>query len=114
MSGEWLNKDTGVKNAHLRGIHLRLPVGFGEQGPTLEIFEYSRMEENLPPTANRKGFGHIAFHVDDLHEINQKVISNGGKALGDIAVKEIKGVGILTFVYMTDPEGNIIEIQNWS
>ncbi len=36
LSGEWLSK-TGVKNASLEGVHLRLP-GMGYEGPTLEIF----------------------------------------------------------------------------
>ena len=39
LSGEWLDRATGLKNAHIKGIHLRLP-GYGEGGPTLEIFQY--------------------------------------------------------------------------
>jgi catechol-2,3-dioxygenase len=26
---------------------------------------------------------------------------------------DIKGAGRLTLIYMTDPEGNIIELQKW-
>lgn len=85
-----------------------------DPGPTLEIYQYGNTEENFPPQANRKGLGHIAFHVDDVREIHKKVLSHGGNELGEITAKEIEGVGFLTFIYMTDPEGNIIEIQNWS
>lgn len=113
LSGSWLDKGTGVKKAHLKGMHLRLP-GFGDHGPTLEIYQYEKTEKNLHPLANRKGFGHIAFHVDDVEETRKQVLSHGGAGLGEISTKEIDGVGFLTFVYMTDPEGNIIEIQNWS
>ena len=35
----WLDSATGINGAHLRGMHLRLP-GYGEHGPTLEIFQY--------------------------------------------------------------------------
>jgi len=28
-------------------------------------------------------------------------------------VREVPGVGLLTFQYVADPEGNIIEVQNW-
>lgn len=112
LGGEWLSKGTGVTNAHLKGIHLKLP-GFGEGGPTLEIYEYKDVEQNLPPAANRIGFGHIAFHVDDVNEMHEKVISNGGESIGEVTQKVISGVGHLTFVYMKDPEGNILEIQNW-
>ena len=60
LSGDWLDKGTGVKNAELNGIHLRLP-GYGENGPTLEIFQYTKMEEKPEPTANRKGLGQIIY-----------------------------------------------------
>jgi hypothetical protein len=39
LSGTWLEKGTGVKGAEFSGIHLLLP-GAGENGPTLEIYEY--------------------------------------------------------------------------
>ena len=34
--------------------------------------------------------------------------------LGEIAKIEISGVGVLTIAYARDPEGNIIEVQNWN
>lgn len=34
---------TGVPGAEVRGIHLRLP-GYGDDGPTLEIFQYNKAE----------------------------------------------------------------------
>ena len=110
LSGDWLSKCTGIRDAALDGVHLRLP-GFDDSGPTLEIFSYSQMAENLPPAANRIGLGHLAFRVDDVPEILGKVIAYGGDALGEIVHSEIPGFGAITFVYATDPEGNIIEIQ---
>ena len=113
LSGEWIEKGTAVKNAILKGMHLQLP-GHGDNGPTLEIYSYGEMlEKPEPPAANRKGFGHLAFEVDDVNGILQKIISNGGTKLGDVVIKEVEGVGLLTFTYATDPEGNIIEIQKW-
>ena len=41
------------------------------------------------------------------------VLNHGGSKLGDITSSEVEGVGLLTFVYLTDPEGNIIELQAW-
>lgn len=61
-----------------------------------------------------QGFGHIAFLVDDVQLMYEKVLANGGSRLGDITTKEIPDVGLLTFVYLCDPEDNIIELQNWS
>ena len=52
LSGAWLDRGTGVPDAHLTGIHLRLP-GHGDRGPTLEIYGYSATEPGppSPPTA---------------------------------------------------------------
>ena len=33
--------------------------------------------------------------------------------VGDLVTLDIPGAGRLTLVYMTDPEGNIIELQRW-
>ncbi len=112
LSGDWLARGTGVTDARIDGVHLVLP-GFGPDGPTLEIFQY---EESLtkvgPPAANREGFSHIAFHVDDVEVTLTEMISRGGSQLGDVVSKEIPS-GILVFTYAADPEGNIVEIQNW-
>jgi len=113
ISESWLEKGTGVKHASLKGIHLMLP-GYDKDGPTLEIFEYSNMYEKEIPAANRKGFGHIAFHVNDVSLIVKKAISYGGNLIGEIVNAKIEEKGILTFAYLTDPEDNIIEIQNWN
>ncbi|MEM1124802.1 MAG: VOC family protein [Bacteroidota bacterium] len=110
--GEWLDKGLGLKDAHLQGVHLRLP-GWGDDGPTLEIYSYDSMEENLPTTPNRKGYGHLAFEVNDVAEVLGKVLKNGGSKQGEISGKKVEGVGYITYVYAKDPEGNIIEIQNW-
>ncbi|MEO6166964.1 MAG: hypothetical protein ABIO46_10715, partial [Chitinophagales bacterium] len=60
LKGEWLDKATGLKDAHLTGIHLALP-GYDGKSPTLEIFQYGNNEAGLPSVINRKGYGHLAF-----------------------------------------------------
>ena len=42
FAGPDLEAGTGVAGSTLRGIHLRLP-GYGSDGPTVEIFTYSRL-----------------------------------------------------------------------
>ncbi len=113
LSGEWLDKATGLENANIRGIHLRMP-GYAENGPTLEIFEYSKMPERPPINTNTPGFSHIAFAVDDVRDYAEKVIVKGGSIVGDLTERQIEGVGNLIFQYVTDPEGNIIELQSWT
>jgi predicted enzyme related to lactoylglutathione lyase len=114
LSGSWLDKGTGLNNAHLKGIHLRLP-GYGDKGPTLEIYQYDEMENKSGEiVVNQQGFRHIAFLVNDINLMYEKVLENGGRILGEITTKEVTNVGLLTFVYICDPEDNIIELQNWS
>ncbi len=112
QSGEWLEKGTGLKNAKLEGAHLLLP-GYGENGPTLEIYQYGNIEkqDSIPP--NRRGFGHIAFEVESVEVVLKTLEKNGGKAFGEITKREIRGIGEITFVYARDPEGNLIELQSW-
>ncbi|MEO0333968.1 MAG: VOC family protein [Bacteroidota bacterium] len=113
QSAEWLAQGTGVPNASLQGAHLRLP-GYGENGPTLEIYQYSQMEEKPDSVANRKGLGHLAFLVDNVALVREKILQYGGHDLGQLTEAKVTGVGVLTFIYMTDPESNILEVQHWA
>ncbi len=110
LSGKWLDHVTGIKDAQISGIHLRLP-GFGENGPTLEIFQYGSMPDHPAVYPNTPGFSHIAFAVDEVSEIVRAVFDHGGSAVGELTTVDVPGVGLLTVQYVADPEGNIIEIQ---
>ena len=112
LSGDWLNQGTGLKNAELEGVHLLLP-GHGDQGPTLEIFSYKDMIGHAPLMANHTGLTHIAFEVEDTEDVFDKALAHGATKLGQITKKELEGIGIINFVYLRDPEGNIVEIQSW-
>lgn len=112
LSGNWLDRATGLSDAKLEGAHLLLP-GHGENGPTLEIFSYENTHEKENVMANHTGFTHIAFEVDDVESTFTKAMENGAAQLGQITKRNIEGAGELTFVYFRDPEGNIIEIQSW-
>lgn len=112
LEGKWIDKMTDIRGAHIEGIHLELP-GY-ENGPTIEIFGYNKIaNKSKVSQINEKGFTHIAFSVDNAKEMAEKVLTHGGNFYGEIVEKEIKNVGILTAVYMRDPENNIIEIQSW-
>jgi catechol 2,3-dioxygenase-like lactoylglutathione lyase family enzyme len=80
-----------VPGAKLAGVHLRLP-GWGDSGPTLEIFSYTRSEPKAPPAANREGFSHIAFEVDDVAAALQSVIAHGGSGVGKVVSRDVEGV----------------------
>lgn len=112
QSDEKLGRGIGVAGAKLTGTHLLLP-GFPEGGPTLEIYQYEQMQDAPSPVANRPGFTHIAFEVDDVGATLAKLIKYGGSAVGETVTLPVEGAGKVTFVYAADPEGNIVEIQRW-
>jgi catechol 2,3-dioxygenase-like lactoylglutathione lyase family enzyme len=113
LCGRWLEAGTGVPGVQIRGVHLRLP-GYAPGGPTLEVFSYTPSQEAGARAPNRPGWGHIAFAVQDVPAARAAVRAAGGRALGDTISAEIEGVGCITFAYVTDPEGNVIELQQWS
>lgn len=111
--GEALDAGTGLKGTRLTGAHLRLP-GYDENGPTIEIYTYNELKPHPGTVVNRPGFGHIAFEVNDVSEAWETVKSHGGRAVGEIVTLTTKTGAKVTWCYMTDPEGNIIELQSWS
>jgi len=113
ISGPWLDAATTVQGAHVRGAHFRLP-GWGDSGPTLEIFQYSPSGPEGPDAVHRPGFAHIAFQVDDVAAAQREVLAGGGREFGQLVSLKVPGAGVVTFVYVTDPEGNIIELQSWT
>ncbi len=111
ISEPWLAKGTGVKGAALRGIKLALP-GCGAGGPSLEVFQFDVVKGKPPAAANRRGYGHLAFEVEDAAAALREVVARGGSALGVVASHEDER-GIFTFVFASDPEGNILELTHW-
>jgi predicted enzyme related to lactoylglutathione lyase len=111
--GPDMDAGTGISGVHLRGAHLRLP-GRGDDGPTLEIFTYDDLLQRPPTAVNRPGFGHIAFSVADMAAARATVLAAGGKPVGEVVTVALPGGAQVTWCYVTDPEGNIIELQSWS
>lgn len=99
----------GVPDADVKLTVLRLP-GRGEHGPVLELYSVSggRPEDwHYQP-----GQGQLAFEVDDLEKAMGRVGGAGGNKLGDLVEWEAPEGATARFVYMRDPEGNIIDL--WS
>ena len=113
LSGQWVETITGVPKAEIRVIHLLLP-GYGDGGPTLEVIRYNQQEDRPTTAANRPGFAHLAFMVDDVETAQEAVIAGGGGVVGERISVDIPERGRLTAVYVTDPEGNILELLNWT
>lgn len=112
LSGPAMEAGTGVPGATLKGIHLRLP-GHGPNGPTIEIFSYGSMPERVETDIHRPGYGHIAFQVADVAAARETVLAAGGRAVGEVVTTPVGQDRVVTWCYVTDPEGNAVELQAW-
>jgi predicted enzyme related to lactoylglutathione lyase len=113
IRGAVLDAATGLHEAHLTGAHLRLP-GHGDDGPTIEIFQYDELEPHPGPSVPRPGWGHIAFQVPDVPAGLEAVVAAGGGRVGEVVTTATADGRQVTWCYATDPEGNIVELQAWS
>jgi len=112
FQGETLDAGTGIRGVRLSGVHLRLP-GYADSGPTLEIFSYTPQAARSYTAVNRPGFAHIAFQVEDVTSARAAVLAAGGKPAGEVVTLTIATGARVTWCYLTDPEGNLIELQSW-
>jgi len=110
--GAALEAGTGVRGANLRGVHLRLP-GHGAQGPTLEIYSYGEMTAPGARAVNRPGLAHLAFEVDGVAAARAEALARRGATVGEIVALVTAAGAKVTWCYVTDPEGNAIELQSW-
>ncbi len=113
LKGKWVDSLTSKKGVHIRGIHLRLP-GYGKNGPTLEVFQYSTRKRRSLQQTDQPGYGHVAFAVKDVGKTIKEIKRHGGSLVGKRISTTINGVGRIDVAYARDPEGNIIEVQKWS
>jgi predicted enzyme related to lactoylglutathione lyase len=113
FQGEKLEAGSGIQGAHLQGVHLRLP-GYGDTGPTLEVFNYNILKDRPETAVNRPGFGHIAFQVSDVAAARTEVLANGGQSVGAIVTLQVATGAKVTWCYVSDPEGNVLELQSWT
>jgi catechol 2,3-dioxygenase-like lactoylglutathione lyase family enzyme len=110
--GAQLDALTGLEGADQRGLHLRLP-GCGADGPTLEVFALTPDLETSK-AIQRHGFGHIAFEVPDVLEARRVVLAAGGSRIGEVVTLTRADGWRVTVCYVTDPEGNALELQSWN
>lgn len=114
LSEEWLGRGMGRPGTTLDVVHVRLPgLGGGEDAPTIEIFRMPDIKEGSATVHDVPGIMHMAFAVEDIHERLHRLIDAGGEPLGEVVSATVEGVGDVRFVYARDPEGNIVELQEY-
>lgn len=102
-------RGVGVPDGTVILCALRLP-GRGGRGPVLELYS---VEGDVPGHwSYQPGQGQLAFEVDDLESAIGKVISAGGSNLGEVVEWQGPSGTTARFVYLRDPEGNIVDLYS--
>jgi len=109
LSGADVARGNGLPDARLLSIWLDFP---DSDGAFLEILEYEETPKPKWPAVNAPGFSHLAIRVEDLDETLSRLARAGGTMQGAIV-----DFGTATsphrIVYVRDPEGNVLELEQY-
>lgn len=105
FGGEWIGQIIGLEDVTVEVVMARGPDGS-------DVFEVVRFQspsagtdEPAPPT-NRPGLRHVAFKVDDVRGVVDRVIEAGWETVGEIVDYE----STFLLCYVRGPEGLIVEL----
>ena len=105
-----LDAATGLRDAHLH----RSPSAPAGASATPDRRSRSssttRSARTRARRVDRPGWGHIAFQVPDVPAAVDAVVAAGGARFGEIVAMRTKDGRTVTWVYTTDPDGNIVEL----
>jgi len=107
LSGEKVSRGNGLPNSRIYSVWLTLP---DVEGPFLEILEYENTHDRPQPRVNEPGFGHLSFEVKNIKAALAEVMKAGGKPLGEVTDFGTQNRPLF-IVYVRDPEGNILELE---
>src|SRR3954451_1036728 len=105
FSGDWIGRIIGLENVTVEVVMARGPDGG-------DVFEVGRVRspavgtEEQSPAANRPGLRHVAFRVDDLRGVVDRVREAGWDTVGEIVDYE----STFLLCYVRGPEGLIVEL----
>ena len=105
VEGEFLDTVIGIPDSRTEIVMLRPPDG----GTLLELSSFVRPEhEPGSPTAmaNELGLRNVAFEVDDLQGMVERLAANGYGLVGDVGQYE----NVWRMAYVRGPEGIIVSL----
>jgi len=105
FGGDWIGRIIGLEDVTVETLMARAPDGS-------DIFEVVRFQspsagaEEPAPAANRPGLRHVAFRVDDVRAVVDRVREAGWETVGEIVNYE----DMYLLCYVRGPEGLIVEL----
>ncbi|WP_050773056.1 VOC family protein [Roseobacter sp. SK209-2-6] len=107
VGGSAVSQGNGLPDVGFHSVWL----GFNEsQDVSLEILQFDRSKRTEAPRVNQTGLGHVAFSVEDLDQTLTAILAAGGSKQGEPVNLGSEKSPCLC-VYMRDPEGNLIELE---
>lgn len=105
FSGDWIGRIIGLEDVTVEVVMVRGPDGS-------DVFEVVRFhappaeaQEPVPP-ANRPGLRHVAFRVDDVRAVVERVRAAGWDTVGEV----VDYGSSYRLCYVRGPEGLIVEL----
>ena len=105
LSGEWIDRIIGLKDAKVEVVMARAPDG-SDMFEVVRFHSPSAGAHEPAPAANRPGLRHVAFKVDDVRAVVDRVRDAGWETIGEIVDFE----STFLLCYVRGPEGLIVEL----
>src|SRR4051794_25732264 len=105
FGGEWIDRIIGLEEVTVEVVMARLPDG-GDVFEVVRFVSPSARAQEPAPAANRPGLRHIAFKVDDVRGVVERVREAGWETVGEIVDFE----NTFLLCYVRGPEGLIVEL----
>jgi catechol 2,3-dioxygenase-like lactoylglutathione lyase family enzyme len=105
FSGEWIDRIIGLENVTVELVMARAPDG-SDMFEVVRFHSPSAGAHEPAPAANRPGLRHIAFKVDDVGGVVDRVREAGWDTVGEIVNYE----NTYLLCYVRGPEGLIVEL----
>lgn len=117
ISGDWLERVVGLKGAKANVVYLDAP-----NGPRVELIEYVSPSGGRPVglgESNTQGLRHFAFRVSDIDALAEHLQRAGVRFLSPVQQvpdEQVTYAGGVRkrLVYFHDPEGNLLELCEYS
>jgi len=103
--GSFIDTVVGLQNVKLEWVKLKAPDGY-----LLELLQYHSHPEQksiVKQKSNQLGCSHLAFSVDDIDTVCEKIEKIDGSIVSPPALTNDKKVKV---AYCHDNEGNLMEI----
>ena len=105
FSGEWIDRIIGLENVTVEVVMARAPDG-SDMFEVVRFHSPSVGAQEPAPAANRPGLRHIAFTVDDVRGVVDRVREAGWDTVGEI----VNYQNMFLLCYVRGSEGLIVEL----